>query len=241
MSHSVQSPLLYSLDILKIFEAVGQGPSISFGSVDLTMIPSPHHLVQSLRGAPARHDPPQTGHVQGGVLGQTDRSDVRIILKRHGPLQLQQGDVEVHLALPGPWVNLLEPRVSHSDIPPGLHLEPAVVVVVNVNHSCIRRGNNVSSCLIFIVLTESDGDVVKDDLVRDQTVSCCDDVPGDVVIFEPRQTDIISPVIDQRPRTAGAGPGGGAVELDEGRPGELSYLCVFPSHDRLLRYIKSFP
>ena len=65
--------------------------------------------------------------------------------------------------------------------------------------------------------------------------------PGDVVISDPQKTDIISPVIDQRPRTAGAGPLGGAPQLDEGRPGELSYLRIIPSYDRLLRKVKSFP
>ena len=60
-------------------------------------------------------------------------------------------------------------------------------------------------------------------------------------ISSPQETDIISPVIDQGPRTARAGPGGGAVELDEGRPGELSYLRMIPSDDQLLRNVKSFP
>ena len=69
-------------------------------------------------------------------------------------------------------------------------------------------------------------------------MSCCHNVPGDVVISDPQETDIISPVIDQRPRTAVAGPGGGAPQLDEGRPGELSCLGIFPSDDRLLREVK---
>ena len=90
-------------------------------------------------------------------------------------------------------------------------------------------------------LTESYGDVVKVVSIRNQAVSGSDDEPGDVAITEPPQTDIISPVVDERTRTAGAGPGGGAVELDEGRPGELSYLRILPSDDRLLRKVRSFP
>ena len=70
-------------------------------------------------------------------------------------------------------------------------------------------------------------------------MSGSDDEPGDVIISEP-ETDIISPVVDERTRTAGAGPGGGAVELDEGRPGELSYLRILPSDDRPLRKVKRF-
>ena len=97
----------------------------------------------------------------------------------------------------------------------------------------------VSSYFIFNRLTESDGDVVKVILVRDQAVSGSDDEPGDVAITEP-ETDIISPVVDERPRTAGAGPGGGAVELDEGRSGEFSYLRISPSDDRLLKGVKKF-
>ena len=71
-------------------------------------------------------------------------------------------------------------------------------------------------------------------------MSCCHNVPGDVFISDPYQTDIISPVIDQGTRTAGAGPCGGAPQLDEGRPGELSYLGMFPSDDRLLRKCQQF-
>ena len=57
---------------------------------------------------------------------------------------------------------------------------------------------------------------------------------------DPQKTDIISPVIDQGPRTAGAGPGGGAPQLDEGRPGNLSLLGILPSDDRPLREVKIF-
>ena len=64
--------------------------------------------------------------------------------------------------------------------------------------------------------------------------------PGDVVISDPQKTDIISPVIDQRPRTAGAGPLSGAPQLDEGRPGELSFLGILPSDDRPLKGVKIF-
>ena len=71
-------------------------------------------------------------------------------------------------------------------------------------------------------------------------MSCCHNVPGDVVISDPQETDIISPVIDQRPRTAVAGPGGGAPQLDEGRPGELSYLRILSSDNRSLRKVKIF-
>ena len=69
-------------------------------------------------------------------------------------------------------------------------------------------------------------------------MSCCHNEPKDVVRYDPQKTDIISPVIDQRARTSLAGPGGGAVELDEGRPGELSFLGILPSDDRLLREVK---
>ena len=72
-------------------------------------------------------------------------------------------------------------------------------------------------------------------------MSGSNDEPGDVVRSDPHQTDLISPVVDERSRTAGAGPGGGAPQVDEGRPGELSYLGMFPSDDRLLRKVKSFP
>ena len=57
-------------------------------------------------------------------------------------------------------------------------------------------------------------------------------------ISSPHETDIISPVIDQGTRTAGAGPGGGAPQLDEGRPGNLSFLGILPSNDRPLREVK---
>ena len=72
-------------------------------------------------------------------------------------------------------------------------------------------------------------------------MSGSDDEPGDLVTSDPHQTDVISPVVDERPRTVGAGPGGGAVQLNKGRPWELSYLGMFPSDDRLLRKVKSFP
>ena len=72
-------------------------------------------------------------------------------------------------------------------------------------------------------------------------MSGSDDEPGDLVRSDPHQTDVISPVVDERSRTAGAGPGGGAVQPDEGRPGELSYLSMIPSDDRLLRKVNSFP
>ena len=71
-------------------------------------------------------------------------------------------------------------------------------------------------------------------------MSGSNDEPGDVVRSDPHQTDLISPVVDERSRTAGAGPGGGAPQVDEGRPGELSYLGMFPSDDRLLRKSKIF-
>ena len=86
-----------------------------------------------------------------------------------------------------------------------------------------------------MILTENDGDVIEVILVRDKAVSGSDDEPGDLVTSDPHQTDVISPVVDERSRTAGADPGGGAVQLDEGRPWELSYLGMFPSDDRLLR------
>ena len=69
-------------------------------------------------------------------------------------------------------------------------------------------------------------------------MSCCHNEPEDEVTSDPQKTDIISPVIDQRPRTAVAGPGGGAPQLDEGRPGELSFLGILPSDDRPLREVK---
>ena len=49
-----------------------------------------------------------------------------------------------------------------------------------------------------------------------------DDEPGDLVTSDSHQTDVMSPVVDERSRTAGAGPGGGAPQVDEGRPGHVS-------------------
>ena len=114
------------------------------------------------------------------------------------------------------------------------------MVVVNVHHSFIVRGH-LSSCFILNLLTENDGDVIEVVSARNKAVSGSDDEPGDLVTSDPHQTDLISPVVDERSGTAGAGPGGGVVQPDEGRPGELSYLRIFPSDDRLLRKVKSFP
>ena len=78
------------------------------------------------------------------------------------------------------------------------------------------------SALILMVLTENDGDVVKVLFARDQAVRGSNNKPGDLVTSDPHQTYLISPVVDERSRTAVGGPGGRAVQPDEGRPGELS-------------------
>ena len=105
-------------------------------------------------------------------------------LPRHGSLQLQQGDVEGHLAAHLVFQHLLEPEVGQADVLPGLHLLP-FDKVISVRHQAVS------------------GDVVRPDPHQ-------------------HQTDLISPVVDERSRTAGAGPGGGAPQVDEGRPGHVS-------------------
>ena len=75
---------------------------------------------------------------------------------------------------------MTRPLVGGANVPPGLHHEPVVVVVVNVHHSFIVRGH-LSSCFILNLLTENDSDVVNVVSATHKAVSGSDDEPGDVV------------------------------------------------------------
>ena len=90
-------------------------------------------LLQGPGGSPPGHRPGQAGHLLDLTVGQTDRSDVRILRPAHRSLQLQQSDVVGHLT--DPLVqSVLKHEVTRLEVSLGLHHQPVVSVVVNVHH-----------------------------------------------------------------------------------------------------------